>query len=309
VWNNWKDMLLAETYLRAQELFARGLEPEDRAERIGRIRQRTLAAVRRERSVGAAAEVGHFLDTMPSIYLLTTPESVIPEHAALVKRARAEGLATSVVHHPANEYSEFTVATHDRPGLFAIFTGVLSASNMNIVGAQIATSSDGIALDVFRVSHLELREIALDEERWLRVRELLEDVLAGRKVLEEVLARVQRPGILVAKYKPRVSTEVVVDNSASSEYTVLDIYTHDRIGLLHRIADTLFGLGLAIHIAKITTNVDQVLDVFYVTEASGGKTERVEEIRAALFAALRNHEPSARAGAAPASSTANPAPA
>jgi [protein-PII] uridylyltransferase len=286
VWNNWKDMLVGEAYMRVQEVFSRGFEPEDRAERIARIRERAVAAVRAERGEASADAVARFLDTMPPVYYLSTPEGLIAEHAELVERVKADGLATDITHYAACEFSEFTVATHDRPGLFAMLTGVLAANNMNIVGARIATSVDGIALDAFRVSHLERREIVLDEERWARVRDLLADVLAGQKRVDEVIARAERPGLLSRKFTPRVATEVVVDNAVSSEFTVVDVYTHDRIGVLYRIASTFFRLGLDIHIAKITTNVDQVLDVFYVSEANGQKSKRAAEIREALFAAL-----------------------
>src|SRR5690606_22841326 len=150
-------------------------------------------------------------------------------------------LATSVTHNPAYEFSEFTVATKDRPGLFAILTGVLAARGMNIVGARIATSSDGIALDAFRVSHLERREAALDDERWQKTRELLDDVLAGRRDLGEVMAQAARPGLLDRKRPLRVPTRVEVSNDASENYTVVDVYTHDRIGILYRIAQALYA--------------------------------------------------------------------
>jgi [protein-PII] uridylyltransferase len=183
--------------------------------------------------------------------------------------------------------SEFTVVTRDRPGLFALLTGVLAAGGMNIVAARISTSSDGVVVDAFRVSHLERRDVALDDGRWQRVRERLEGVLAGREALADLVARVERPGILDRKYETGMATEVVVDNGVSETYTVLDIYTHDRVGVLHRIANALAALKLDIHLAKITTNVDQVLDVFYVTEEDGRKSDRVDEIRTVLFAALR----------------------
>jgi [protein-PII] uridylyltransferase len=221
------------------------------------------------------------------------------DHAVLVRRAREAGLATSLTHNPGHEFSEFTVATPDRPGLFAILTGVLAARGMNIVGARIATSEDGIALDAFRVSHLERREVALDEDRWQKTRELLDDVLAGRLDLAAVVARAERPGILDRKRVARVATEVEVTNEVSDDYTVIDVYTHDRIGLLYRIAQALYGLGLDIHLAKISTNVDQVLDVFYVTEGDGRKCTRVEEIRATLRDALRE-EPKTETAPAPA---------
>lgn len=297
VWNNWKDMLLGETYLRVQEAFARGLEPEDRQERIARIRARVLARVRKTGGEDATAEVERFADSMPDIYFLTTPESLIADHAVLVRRAREEGLATSVTHNPGHEFSEFTVATKDRPGLFAVLTGVLAARGMNILGARIATSSDGIALDAFRVSHLERREAALDDERWRKTRELLEEVLAGKRDLGGVVAEAERPRLLDRKKRgPRVATRVEVSNSASEHYTVVDVYTHDRIGLLYRIAHALYGLGVDIHLAKISTNIDQVLDVFYVTEPDGRKCTRVEEIQSRVAAAV-GEEPGE--GAAP----------
>jgi [protein-PII] uridylyltransferase len=113
------------------------------------------------------------------------------------------------------------------------------------------------------------------------------------------MKRAERPGILDRKYEPRVATEVVVDNAVSESFTVLDIYTLDRVGLLHRIANVLLELGLDIHLAKITTNVDQVLDVFYVTEADGRKSSRVEQIRSTLLEALRESRGEGAAAGSP----------
>ena len=47
--------------------------------------------------------------------------------------------------------------------------------------------------------------------------------------------------------------------------------TRDRVGVLFTITHTLHRLGLVIHLAKITTQVHQVFDVFYVTDRAGGK--------------------------------------
>ena len=287
VWNNWKDMLLAEAYLRVQEVFACGFEPEDRAARIARVRERVPAELATVRGEDAAREFRDFLATMPDHYLLTSPEGVLPAHADMFHRLLGgEDPVTSVEHRPENEFSEFTVVTRDRPGLFATITGVLAASGMNIVAARIATSSRGVVVDAFRVSHLERREIALDDERWQRVRDLLDDVLAGRRDLAGILARTEKPGILDRRRVRPMAVQVVVDNQVSDAHTVLEIYARDRVGLLHRIASVLLALGLDVHLALITTNVDQVLDVFYVNEADGRKSERIDEIRSALSSAL-----------------------
>jgi [protein-PII] uridylyltransferase len=297
VWNSWKAMLLDEAYLQVQEVFARGFEPEDREKRIARIRKRVVESV--VKAGGDVAQVEAFLEGMPDSYFLTTPEKLIGGHAALVQRARREGLATEVSHTPAFAFSEFTVATRDREGLFALLTGVIAANGMNILAARVATSEDGMALDAFRISHIENPERALDEERWIRTRQLLTDVLDGRVDLAKELARVSRPGLLDRKPPAGVAREVLVDNLTSEEYTVIEVYAPDRIGLLHGLAKAIFELGLRIHLAKITTNVDQILDVFYVTESDGAKSGRENEIRGTLFAALGSgDEPAATAAPA-----------
>lgn len=203
--------------------------------------------------------------------------------AALIESVRrGERLALRVTHYDDRDFTGFTVASPDRPGLFSTITGVLAASGMNIVGARISTSSDGIALDSFRISHLDRREIVRDDERWRRVRRLLEDVLDGRKMLAEVLSQASRPGWLKAPRRRAAPHGVDVDNTTSDEFTIIDVYGLDRVGLLHDIARSLFELGLEVHLAKISTAVDQVLDVFYVTEADGSKSRRTDEIRRTL---------------------------
>ena len=73
------------------------------------------------------------------------------------------------------------------------------------------------------------------------------------------------------KRAPKVSTVVNIDNDASDDFTIIEIFAEDRIGVLFTITHSLHRLGLLIHVAKISTNVDQVADVFYVTDQDGGK--------------------------------------
>jgi [protein-PII] uridylyltransferase len=61
------------------------------------------------------------------------------------------------------------------------------------------------------------------------------------------------------------------------------------MGLLYTISRTLFELGLSVGVAKIGTYLDQVVDVFYVTDRQGRKIdnhERLEQIRTRLLEAI-----------------------
>jgi [protein-PII] uridylyltransferase len=291
IWNNWRATLVTELYRRAFEFFEKGVfTPEGRAARAARVRVRVL------RSAPAAVRgaVRLFVHEMPDSYFLSTPEEMMLGHGELRRRleqAEATGeqpaVATQVIPFPERDFTEFAVCTRDRPGLFSMLSGVLAAHSMNILGARIDTSRDGVALDAFRVSH-EGADDTVDRERWERVEQTLRGVLAGSIDVEELARRSSRPSLLTKKRRP-VPTRVEVHNDVSADYTVLDVYAADRVGLLFTITNCLYHQWLPIHLAKISTMVHEVLDVFYVTDAEGRKVEdpgRIESIRTALVAAL-----------------------
>jgi [protein-PII] uridylyltransferase len=299
VWNNWRDMLLGELYMQARALFEQGqLVEEEAGAHAARIRARLLASADPARRPSLDA----FLASMPEGYLTTTPEPQIVAHFELINRLREEWSArpadeqaqlfvSTLRHVEPSEYSELTICTQDRPGLFAMITGVLTAHGMNIVGARITTSRDGIALDSFRIGHIEGREMVLEEERWERVQQALAKVLRGEVDVEALVAASRRPSILERPERGEVVTEVIADNQVADDYTVLDVITRDRVGVLFTITHTVYRLGLIIHLAKITTQVHQVFDVFYVTDEGGAKItdpERLEHVRGEIARHLQS---------------------
>jgi [protein-PII] uridylyltransferase len=100
----------------------------------------------------------------------------------------------------------------------------------------------------------------------------------------------RRPSILERKAAEEVPAQVIADNAISEDYTVLDVVTQDRVGVLFTITHGLHRLGLVIHLAKITTQAHQVFDVFYVTDTAGAKVTdaaRLTEIGDAIVRQLR----------------------
>jgi [protein-PII] uridylyltransferase len=72
---------------------------------------------------------------------------------------------------------------------------------------------------------------------------------------------------------PFISGEdrVVINEQASDFYTVIEVYTWERPGVLHTISKALHCFDLSIQVAKITTPGAQVVDVFYVYDQTGDK--------------------------------------
>jgi [protein-PII] uridylyltransferase len=277
VYSSWRDTLLSDLYKRALKLLEQGdKEAVDPERRVALVKHQ----VRELLSSKAPAEaIGGFIETMPERYFLTTPEADFTLHFELI--CELKGGRSLVCHHrifAQLEFAEFIVVTPDQPGLFAKIAGVLTANNLNILSARIITSTEGVALDAFRIS-LGAGGIALEPERWLRVEQDLERVLRSEREVIELVASSLRnlPG--GRKFLRRMATEVTVDNRTSDHFTVVDVFSPDRVGLLFTITHTLFELGYVIHLARISTSADQALDVFYVSDSAGHKIEDLERMR------------------------------
>lgn len=279
VYNNWRDMLLSDFYMRALRLLEQGdREAADPARRLALVK----AAVRDRLSAAGAppGALAEFLERMPDRYFLTVPEDDVAPHFEMLRALGERLLVCRHRHFPVREFSEFTVVTRDQQGLFSKIAGVLTASNLNILAARITTRSDAIVLDVFRVSHLlGGAALAMDEDRWWRVERDLERVISGEQDLEQLVAKALASMSAGRKFVPRVATEITLDNRTSEQFTVIDVFTQDRLGLLFAITNTLFRLDLQIYLARISTNADQALDVFYVTDRAGHKVTELAELR------------------------------
>ena len=75
----------------------------------------------------------------------------------------------------------------------------------------------------------------------------------------------------------------------------VEVFTIDRRGLLYRLARGFHDLRLVIRFAKIGTRVDQVVDVFYVTERDNRGAQNDRRRRSALVRSIRGSASNTRA--------------
>jgi [protein-PII] uridylyltransferase len=289
VYNNWRDMLLSDLYMKTLKLLEHGnREAVDPDRRLALVKTTV-----REQLTGTNAsseEIAEFLELMPERYFLTVPEADIRMHFDAMRSLGATRLVCRHRHFPDLEFSEFVVVTADQPGLFSNIAGALTANYLNILSARITTRADGIALDVFHVSHLQgAGTLAMEEDRWLRIERDLERVLNGEQDIAALVTSTRRSRLAGRKFVRHVPTEITIDNRSSEKFTIVDVFTQDRVGLLFSITHTLFQLGYTIHLARISTNAYQALDVFYISDDAGNKIvelERMRTLRAALIERL-----------------------
>lgn len=286
VWTEWKALLLQELYEKAFKVLERGdFKFEASSERVKKVKRQVLEILGDEYPTALVKEE---LKALTTRHLLSNAPDVIADHIKTLLLLDGKNLVMKVVHEVDKGYSNFTICTLDVPGLFSMITGVMAANGMNILGAQILTSRNGKALDVLQVNSPQ-GFVITDESRWQRLEDDMRQVLQGKVRVGTLVKKRYRPTILTEKPKPKFPTRVEIDNEVSADYTVIDIYTHDKVGLLYRITSTLTELGLYIGVSKVSTKVDQVADVFYVKDIFGQKLiggDKLEEIRIHLLKAI-----------------------
>ena len=287
VWTDWKGTLLRELYEKAYDI----LEKKDFYQE-----QRSEKARNRKRKIRAALleefpehRVNKAINSLNTRYLMSYRSKEIIPHLRLALNRGKKTLSMQVTHNHENSFTDVILATIDCPGLFSYIAGVMAAHSINILGAQIHTRKTGAVLDILQVNS-PVGGIVDKPQKWRRVEEDLSGVIEGRIFVEDLVEKCHEPSYLKAnRERPKRPNKVEFDNEVSEKYTVIDIFAHDKVGLLYDITRTLNELGLYIAVSKISTKVDQAADVFYVSDIFGQKTTdpvKIEEIRKVMLERL-----------------------
>ncbi len=265
---SWKARMLEDLYV-AVLAELEGIGPSSSEGRARVLREQVRVGF-----VGDARrdELESFLREMPDRYVLANPVDVIRAHARAARDRAGADVAVTIGPGPSEDVAEVMVVTDDRPGLLADVAAVLAKNRLGVVSAQIYTRArSGRPYEAFDLFHVRGSGRGFDPQLADHVRRDLSDLLAGRTTASALLRRVPRMPKWAIRKIPDVPIEVTVDNEASPRFTVVDVYTRDRAGLLHVIARTLHEQGLSIGLSKVSTEGHRVADVFYVLDASGAK--------------------------------------
>ena len=296
LWSGFKDSLLWQLHSHTMTILTGGTEFRRASEEArGELRVEVLKLVPRRI---AGEEVDAHFELLPPRYFDIHTASQIHDdlelthrfmHRLIMEDQRALAPVTAWVDEPDRGYSLVKICTWDRSGLFGKIAGTLSAAGLNILGAQIFTRADGIALDAFFVNDGRTGSLPTREQRE-KFSELLEESLIGEDVnLGDQIARQAGKPLYAAYFGERIGTRILFDNSASDDRTLIEIETEDRLGLLYTISRTFAEMELDISAARIVTERGAAVDSFYVREIEGGKIdlpERQAKVEKALKEAI-----------------------
>ena len=156
---------------------------------------------------------------------------------------------------------------HDHPGIFARLAGSIALFGANVVDARTYTSNDGIATSVFWIQNKERRPF--ENSDLGKLQSLVKKSLSGEFITRDAL--IKKGKIKVNERGFRIPTTITFDNNGSDIYTIIEVDTRDRLGLLFDLTRTLAGANISISSAIIATYGEQAVDTFYVKDLVGLK--------------------------------------
>lgn len=287
---DWKMLLIEELYLRARRYFETGNLPGDSDEEMEELRE----SVRQELRTRSAPEICmELLDTLP----LSLIRRGKPEELALELVSIADWLQEGTRSHCTSRYDpsvaamRYTILHHEgsqRIGTFARATGALSGCGLTIMRANIESVGEDLAWDDFWVLDPDFP----GEPPKSRRDEVCRQIASLLDSPDLPLPSQRRTWPSARNREPEavnvLPTKVTFDNESLDRNTIVSLFAYDRVGLLYRVAKALAENQVVLHFAKIDTHLDQIADVFYVTEQDGSKildSERQERIRRSMLEA------------------------
>jgi [protein-PII] uridylyltransferase len=287
-YQKWRDTPVMPLYGRIRHLLEKG-EPSHQTitERVAHIRSQVAEEVS---DLMKPEELESCFANLAPRYLLSMFPGTIAKHLRMEWELRHSDGPLVMEAATAEGSAEITLLSREMTGLVSRSAGILTLHNMDIRGAQVFAMNDGVLILIFQC---RFEDGPGREPDWDAVRADLKRLLEGKIALSYRIAAHAASHRFAQPPLRKTPSQILIDNESNARYTILEVYTLDRVGLLYTITRTLFELQIRIFVAKITTKVDQVADVFYIRTSQGEKVtdpERIGEIRDALLFWLDRHD-------------------
>jgi len=293
VWNNWKAQVLSDLYTRTMRHLSAENDEFDQEDRLAA--QRHAVRIKLDEQLPQPSDAWYHkqIETLPENYLLADQPAEIAAQLQKLRALPPGEVFAQGRYLPATGTLQYTVATHESitRGVFHKLAGAFTTKGIQILSADINTLGEGLVWDSFCVRDDDFQGPPPPARIEEVTRALVQALTTGTS---PPLHRSRRYGR--DRKRPELSTlqtHVRVDNTSSDSYTIVDVFAHDRPGLLYVIGRALFELDLSISLAKIGTHLDQVVDVFYVTDLQSEKVrddERLRIIRQTVSETLQKFE-------------------
>lgn len=264
VWTSWKSDLLAELYRKTYSMLEEKISGEEF------LITNTYVIPKEISKHSDAISEDHVQEHIESIndiaYAHNFTEKEIAKHVEEIQK----GVTISTSFKELNGFTNVTVITRDFSSLLSKICGVLSINGVNIHDARIFTRKDGIVIDTFNVTDFNTGK-KIEKDRFGKIRKDMKAVISGLLQLNQEFAKMKSKWWRIETRLFKRTGKVKIDFETHEKYTIIDIFSPDRLGFLYQVTNKMNQLGLSILFAKISTRGDDIVDSFYVLDASGKK--------------------------------------
>jgi [protein-PII] uridylyltransferase len=255
VWTQWKSELLYELYFKTKRMIDERITGQE-------LLTSSVEEIMKTSELYEDEAVKDHIELMDDLGYLQhfTPEE-INQHIEEIEK----GTPISVIFKEDTSFTTITIITKDSEALLSRVCGALAINDLNIHDAKIFTRKDGIVIDSFYVTDFRTGEV-VDKFRYDKIIKHLNKTIKNELQISSEFSKVKSKWWRLENklFKRRGKIKIVFEKH--DKYTIIDVYSPDRLGLLYQITKKMNELGLSIYFAKINTKADDIVDSFYILD-------------------------------------------
>ncbi|MBT3795774.1 [protein-PII] uridylyltransferase [bacterium] len=256
VWSNWKGNLLSLLFKKANSLFVNSKSKHKTLLVKNTKKDQVFKSIDQVRFKQIA---GNYFST----YFNTYNEEELKYQIEILMN-QTKDISLKVKYSQKNNVDQVTIWSKKQKVGFAEICGRLSSASINIYSGRTTVLKKNLALYTFEVNRFGKSTFS-DRAIWSSIQNDLEK--------KEIIIEENKIGKNISSILSgaKIETKIKVDNNSSKNYTIIELSSADKPGLLYEISKNLKDLGLSLGLVKISTRRGSVDDSFYVKKTSGGK--------------------------------------
>ena len=284
LWNDWRASLMRKLYLETRRALRRGLEnPTDRQELIAERQAVAIGLLQEKLSAQQCLDIW---STAGDEYFLRETAHTIATHTEAIANHSDSETPLIIINETTNRAFEggtqIFIYCRDQDNLFAASASALDSLNLSIQDARIITSGHNTVLNTYIVLDGEGKSLGHDPETHHKIKQRLLRDLADSKQFPEMAKRhtprqkrhFNTPTQVLLSY----DDSEVADQQNNTQYTLMELITADRPGLLALVGQVFVSHGVLLHQAKIATLGERVDDVFFITDTQQRPITDIERL-------------------------------
>jgi [protein-PII] uridylyltransferase len=260
VWTQWKSDLLNELYRKTKTMIDERISGQD-------LLLSTIQDIIKESEYSDDQSFKSHIESIDDLgYLQHFTQEEINKHIEEIEK----GSHVSVFFKEEEVFTSVTVITRDSEALLSRLCGTLAINDLNIHDAKIFTRKDGIVIDSFNVTDFRTGSV-VNESRYEKITNDLSLTIENQLQITKEFSKIKSKWWRIENKLFKRKGKIKIAYEKHDKYTIIDVYSPDRLGLLYQITKKMNELGLSIYFAKINTKEDGIVDSFYILDRNRKK--------------------------------------